>query len=205
MNFLKRIALLLGFVAIAGGLAACSNSKSSTNSSQSSKKVSKVNKTSKNSKTLILYFSLSGSTKEAAEYIQKETGADMIRLQPVKAYKGYDDAAKRGDRERRKNIHPALKTKIPNFSKYENVIIGYPTWWSRPPMLISTLFDDYNFKGKNVTAFTTSMSTPIGPSEQYIRRMAQNEGADFVNGIRYDNNKSEVRQWLKKIGLLKEN
>lgn len=152
-------------------------------------------------KTLIVYFSLTGTTKQAAQYIQRRTGADMIRLEPQKPYKGYDDASHRGLRELRHNIHPALATKIPDFSKYKTVLVGYPTWWARPPMLIHTLFDNYNFQGKTVIPFTTSMSTPIGPSERVVRNLAQSDGANFRNGIRYNDNHAKANRWLNGLGL----
>ena len=69
-------------------------------------------------------------------------------------------------------------------------------------MIIHTLFDKYDFSGKTVVPFTTSMSTPIGPSEKIIRQLAEKDGATFKDGIRYDNNKSQVRTWLRKLNLL---
>ena len=205
MKRLKKIILLLGlglFIVVL--FTACSRGNNSSQSSSSKSSVTKTSKntTKKNNRTLIVYFSLTGTTKGAVQYIEKETGADIIRLRPVKAYGDYDSAARRGDRERRNNIHPALATNIPNFSKYQTVLIGYPTWWSRPPMIIHTLFDKYDFSGKTVVPFTTSMSTPIGPSEKVIRQLAEKDGATFKDGIRYDNNKSQVRTWLRNLNLL---
>lgn len=205
MKRLKKIILLLGLGLFTVVLfTACARGNNSSQSSSSKSSVTKTGKnmTKKNNKTLIVYFSLTGTTEDAAQYIKKETGADIIRLRPVKAYGDYDSAARRGDRERRNNIHPALVTNIPNFSKYQTVLIGYPTWWSRPPMIIHTLFDKYDFSGKTVVPFTTSMSTPIGPSEKIIRQLAEKDGATFKDGIRYDNNKSQVRTWLRKLNLL---
>ncbi len=37
-------------------------------------------------KTLIVYYSLEGNTAYAAERIASELGADVLRLEPVKAY-----------------------------------------------------------------------------------------------------------------------
>ncbi|WP_251716253.1 flavodoxin [Lactobacillus agrestimuris] len=205
MKRLKKIILLLGlglFIVVLFTACARGNNSSQSSSSKSSVTKTSKNTTKKNNRTLIVYFSLTGTTKGAAQYIEKETGADIIRLRPVKAYGDYDSAARRGDRERRNNIHPALATNIPNFSKYQTVLIGYPTWWSRPPMIIHTLFDKYDFSGKTVVPFTTSMSTPIGPSEKVIRQLAKKDGATFKDGIRYDNNKSQVRTWLRNLNLL---
>lgn len=204
MKVFRRIITVLGLGLFATLLlsACANNNSSSSNSSSSSSKVSQSKTTKRNSKALIVYFSLTGTTKGAAKQIQKDTGADLIRLRPQKPYGDYDSAARRGDRERRNNIHPALATRIPNFNKYQTVFVGYPTWWSRPPMIIHTLFDKYDFKGKTVIPFTTSMSTPIGPSQAVIKQLATQDGASFKNGIRYDDNNGAVRSWLNGLGLL---
>ena len=70
-------------------------------------------------------------------------------------------------------------------------------------MLFWTLFEEYNFKGKTIIPFTTSMSTPIKDSQKYVRQLAEADGANFKNGLRYDDNQAQVRQWLTKLGLIK--
>lgn len=200
MKNLKRIILLIGLVLTVGVLSACQNNSKTKKTYQNSSSVVQKGK----SKSLIIYFSLTGTTKEAAEYIQKETGADIVRLRAQKSYGDYDSAARRGDHERRNNIHPAIVKNIPNLKKYQTIFIGYPTWWQRPPMVIHTLFDDYNFSGKTIIPFTTSMSTPLAPSAKVIKELAQDDNASFKNGIRYDNNDNQVRNWLKNLNLLKK-
>lgn len=159
-----------------------------------------------NHQTLIIYFSMSGTTKEAAEQIQLDSGADIVRLQRAKAYpKGYDNYARVADRERRRNIHPAIKQNIPNLNRYDTVLIGFPTWWQQPPMVIHSLFDTYNFQGKTIIPFTTSMSTPMKASMPTMRRLAKADGATIKNGFRYENNNAQLRQFLQRNGLLQNN
>ncbi|WP_455428962.1 flavodoxin [Lactiplantibacillus pentosus] len=159
-----------------------------------------------NNRTLIIYFSMSGTTKEAAEQIQRDTGADIVRLQRAKAYpKGYDNYARVADRERRRNIHPAIKRNIPNLNRYDTVLIGFPTWWQQPPMVIHSLFDTYNFQGKTIIPFTTSMSTPMKDSMPTMRRLAKADGATIKSGFRYDNNNAQLRRFLQRNGLLQNN
>ena len=156
------------------------------------------------SKTLIIYFSMSGNTKTAAEQIKQDTGADIVRLHRATPYpKGYDNYAQAADRERKNNIHPAIRHNIPDLSQYDTILIGFPTWWQQPPMVIHTLFDDYDFKGKTIIPFTTSMSTPMKASMPYMREMAQADGAAIKNGFRYDGNNRQLRRFLKRNGLLK--
>lgn len=163
-----------------------------------------VSAASKNNRTLIIYFSMSGTTKQAAEQIQKDTGADIVRLHRAQPYpKGYDNYARVADRERRQNIHPAIRRNIPNLDKYDTVLVGFPTWWQQPPMVIHSLFDTYDFRGKTIIPFTTSMSTPMKNSMPYMRQMGQADGATVKNGFRYDNNNGALRKFLKKNNLLK--
>lgn len=154
-------------------------------------------------RTLIIYFSMSGTTKQAAEQIQRYTGADIVRLQRAQAYpKGYDNYARVADRERRNNIHPAIKRNIPDLRKYDTVLIGFPTWWQQPPMVIHSLFDSYDFAGKTIIPFTTSMSTPMRDSMPTMRQLGQADGATVKNGFRYEDNNGQLKHFLKKNGLL---
>lgn len=140
--------------------------------------------------------------KRLTQYIQKQTGADIVEIRATKPYGDYASSVKRAKYEQKNNIKPKIANKIQGFNEYGTVLIGYPTWNKRPPMIIYSLFNDYNFKGKNVIPFTTSGGDTIETSEQYIRRLAEDGHADFSNGIRYtgDNNK-QVINWLKKLGL----
>lgn len=157
-----------------------------------------------NNQTLIIYFSQTGTTKDAAKQIQKDTGADIVRLRPAIPYpKGYNNLVRVANQERQNNIHPAIQQNIPNLSQYKTVLIGFPTWWQRPPMVIHTLFDDYNFQGKTIIPFTTSMSTPMSKSMPTMRQLGNADGASVKNGFRYDNNNAALRRFLKKDGLLK--
>lgn len=151
-------------------------------------------------KALIIYFSMSNTTKEAAELIQQKTGADIVRLQRKEAYPaGYDNYARVADSERKKKIHPAIKQNIPDLKQYQTILLGYPTWWQDPPMVIHTLFDKYNFKGKTIIPFTTSMSDPM----KTMRRLAKKDGAKIKDGFRYDDNEKQLDAFLKKNDLEK--
>lgn len=157
-------------------------------------------------RTLIIYFSMSGNTKRAAEQIHRYTGAKMVRLYRAKPYpKGYSNYSRVANRERKNNIHPAIRKNIPNLSHYDTIFVGFPTWWQQPPMVIHSLFDTYNFRGKTIIPFTTSMSTPMSNSMPYMRKMGTADGATVKNGFRYDDNNAALRKFLKRNGLLPTN
>lgn len=159
-----------------------------------------------NNRTLIVYFSMTGNTKTAAQQIQKDTGADIVRLRRATPYpSNYDRLTRVANRERKQNIHPAIKRNLPNLKNYNTILIGFPTWWAQPPMVIHTLFDDYNFSGKTIIPFTTSDSTPMSKSMPTMRRLVKADHAKIKNGFRYDDNNGALRRFLQRNGLTNNN
>ena len=87
-------------------------------------------------KTLVAYYSASGTTERIAEYIAEEMDADVFVITPVNAYTSADlnwsDSSSRVVQE---HEHPdtrhveLVQTTPDNFADYDNVFIGYPIWW----------------------------------------------------------------------------
>ena len=146
-------------------------------------------------KKLIIYFSLSNNTKKAAEKIQEITDADIVRLQPVTPYpEGYSNYVPVAQKEFEDQIHPALKTEIPDLANYDTIYLGYPTWNGKMPMLFHTLFEKYDFSGKTVVPFTTSGSSSVAESMPDVRKVAAN--SKVTEGFRYDNNDTQLKAFL---------
>lgn len=151
--------------------------------------------------TLILYFSLNGTTEDAAQRIHRLLpGSRVERLQAKVPYKGYDDASSRGMREWRQNIHPALAA-VPDISHYDTIVLGFPVWFEIPPKLINTLFDEEDFAGKTIVPFCTSSSTPMSSPMKVLRRLAAADHARIVDGLRFDGDETALAAWLKRVGL----
>lgn len=84
-------------------------------------------------KTLVVYFSATGSTKTAAEAIAAATGGDLLELEPAEPYTSadldYNNADSRVSREHDDETlrDVALKTTTAdNWADYDTVYIGYP-------------------------------------------------------------------------------
>lgn len=61
-------------------------------------------------KTLVAYFSHSGTTKHLAEKIVQMTGADIFEIETVKQYpSAYSQLLKESAIEQKENIRPKLK------------------------------------------------------------------------------------------------
>lgn len=160
------------------------------------------------SNILIAYFSWGGSTEALANEIQRQTGADMFRIEPVVPYStDYQTVAYTTSvRERDSNARPAIKDTIRNLDDYDYIFIGTPVWWMQDPMIIHTFMEtpDYNgFAGKTVIPFCTYFS---GPSAALTDIVAGTPKANHLEGYgtrgSRSYNSSSIESWLRRIGIL---
>ena len=146
--------------------------------------------------SLVIYFSLSGNTKRAAEYIQRKTDGDIEELRPINPYAGYDDAASRGEDEKDNNIHPNIQDLQSDLSQYDDIYIGFPTWWNQPPMLIHTFLEQNDLSGKTIIPFSTSMSSSIDGSQAVIKESLAGKNVNIQPGF-MANSDSDIENYLK--------
>lgn len=152
-------------------------------------------------KTLIVYFSRTGTTKKAAEQIQKLTGADIIRLKTKKAYPSdYDEMLETAQEEQDSNARPELASKIPGLKKYDTILLGFPIWWGEQPMAVNTFLESYDFSGKKVIPFCTSGGSGIADSVRSMKKVCKT--ASFGAGLDVtDAGRSRLRKWLQNNGV----
>ena len=106
------------------------------------------------SKTLIIYYSHTGTVHSIAQRLAKMTGADTYEIKPKTIYDrdmwAAWDVAKA---EQEQGILPPLITKIPNIDRYQQVILGIPVWGRTIANPMQTLLSQLDFQGKNVYVF----------------------------------------------------
>lgn len=61
--------------------------------------------------------------------------------------------------ERDADVEPAIKDRVEDMDSFYVVFIGCPVWWHTAPMIINTIAESYDFKGKIVVPFGTYAST----------------------------------------------
>ncbi|WP_334329987.1 flavodoxin [Companilactobacillus sp. HBUAS59699] len=148
-------------------------------------------------KSIVIYFSESGNTKKAAEYIAEQTKSDIERLSPVKPYpKDYDKLVEVSGDELDNDVYPEIKNQI-SFDNYDTIYLGYPTWYHQAPMIIHSFFDKFDLKNKTVIPFTTTYSSPFSESEPFIKKMVINKGIELKRGFRANSN-SEINKYFSK-------
>lgn len=156
----------------------------------------------KKENVLIVYFSTTGTTKSAAKKIQKETNGTLIRLQPQKAYtKNYSKLLDVAMNEQESDLRPALATTIKNIKQYDTILLGFPIWHGKEPMLVRTFLEKHNLSGKTILPFCTSGGSGISGSMSGIRKYAK--GAGVMQGKDLSGlSQAGIRGWLKKAGVI---
>ena len=152
------------------------------------------------SKTLVAYFSASGTTAKVAKKMAEAIGADLFEIKPETPYTGADlnwqnknsrSSVEMNDRSSR----PAIAVKVADMPQYDVVFVGFPVWWYREPSIIDTFMESYDFAGKTVIPFATSGGSGLGASAANMQNLAK--GAKVVGGKRFSGNASseELMAW----------
>lgn len=159
-------------------------------------------------KTLVVYFSASGNTKNAAELIAAETNADMFELIPKEPYStadlNYSNNDSRvvyeHDHDEARNIE-LESTSVENWESYETVFVGYPIWWHIAAWPVNDFVKANDFSGKTVVPFCTSASSDLGESGKLLAEMAGT--GNWLDGKRFSSGASEedVHSWIESLGI----
>ncbi len=156
------------------------------------------------SKTLVAYFSATGTTAKAARIIAEVTGGKLYAITPQEAYTS--DDLNWNDKQSRSSVEmgdpkarPALKETISDIARYDVVFIGYPIWWDQAPRVINTFIESHDLKGKTLIPFATSGGSGIDNSVKTLRksyptlnwgkgkllnRMGKSDIQKWINGLR---------------------
>ena len=187
----KRIILSLFVVLSIFIISGCNNTN---------KKTKTKNINNENNKSVVLYFSATGTTKKVADKIATKSNSDIIEIIPKEEYKSEDlnyNSDCRANREQRDSkSRPEIKNKI-DISKYDTIYLGYPIWWGTNPKIILTLLDTYDFSNKTIIPFCTSGSTGISESVNDLR--SYNSKLNIKNGQRFSSSTSdeEISNFIK--------
>lgn len=159
-------------------------------------------------KTLVVYFSATGSTAAVAGYIADALGADTLELVPQEPYTADDlDWRAADSRVNREHDDESLRdialteTTPDNWDEYDTVFIGYPIWWGIAAWPVNNFVKDNDFTGKTVIPFCTSASSGLGQSGELLAEMAN--GGTWLTGQRFSSNAAAdtVRDWAADLGL----
>lgn len=159
-------------------------------------------------KTLVVYYSATGNTETAANYIADVTGGDLFELEPAEPYTdedlNYNDENSRVSQEyadeRLRDVELVSAT-VEGFEEYSIVYLGYPIWWGEAAWPVNQFVENNDFTGKTVIPFCTSASSGIGDSGQMLEEKAGT--GDWLEGERFSSSvsKEDVQAWNEGLGL----
>lgn len=207
MKTKKIVAVLLTCIVAIGLMAGCGASNTNQSASNNDSQSTSTNQ-SGNEKTLVVYYSASGNTKDVAEKIAKITEADLFEIEPVEPYTDDDlDWTDDDSRVSREHDDESLRdvelvsTTVDNWGSYDTVYIGYPIWWGIAAWPVDNFVKENDFTGKTVIPFCTATTSGIGDSGNLLEEMTGT--GDWKEGERFHGGASEsdISSWIDSLGL----
>lgn len=141
-------------------------------------------------KTLVVYFSATGTTEGVAQAIADTVGADLFEVVPSDPYTSDDlNWTNNDSRVSREHNDEGLRavalenTDVDGWDDYDTVFIGYPIWWGIAAWPMSSFVAVNDFTGKTVIPFCTSVSSGIGQSGDLLAELAG--AGSWLDGYRF--------------------
>ena len=154
-------------------------------------------------KPLVVYFTRSGNTKQVAEMIKNNTGADIVEIETVESYPSdYDELTKVAKQQQQDNVRPLIKTKIANLDDYGIIFLGFPNWWSSMPMPVYTFVEQNGLNGRTIAPFVTHGGGQLGHSIEDLKKLVPESKVlkpFSVSGSRAGGAENDVKKWLSGI------
>lgn len=157
----------------------------------------------KTSKTLVAYFSATGTTHKVAQQIAQATGGRLYPIRPEQPYTDADlDWTDKSSRSTLEMQDPASRPAIimelheKDMKDYDTLFIGFPIWWNVAPHAVNTFIESYDLSGKVLIPFATSGSSSISNSVKELKKAYPDynwQEGKLLNG----DPKAEVEKWLK--------
>ena len=130
-------------------------------------------------KTLVAYFSASGTTARAAKALAQAAEADLFEIKPAQPYTPADldwmNKKSRSSVEMNDGTaRPAIADRVQDMADYDTVFIGFPIWWYTAPRIVNTFLESYDFTGKTVIPFATSGGSGVEKSADDLKKKYPN-------------------------------
>ena len=136
------------------------------------------------SKSVVVYFSQTGSTKKLAQVFKEARNADEFELQLVKPLPStYDSTIAEVRAERESKQWPALVNAKLDVDKYDTVFLGYPIMFGTFTTPIYTFLEANDLSGKVVVPFCTYGSGGRKASANELKTLEPNANVTLAYGI----------------------
>ena len=152
-------------------------------------------------KSLVIYFSATGTTKGKAEILARVLGADLREIVPAERYTATDldwhDKKSRSSVEMAdKSSRPAIAETVGNMAEYDTVFLGFPIWWYIAPTIVNTFLEAHDLAGKRVVPFFTSGGSGAGRTLDYLKPSAPKATFASPKNLTHAD-ESAIRAWVQ--------
>lgn len=157
------------------------------------------------SKSLIVYFSNTGTTEKVANILQKKTGADIARIECEKPYSSdFMAAVGEWQQEMQSGTPRALKPLSVDIAKYETIYLGFPIWGGNYATPVSTFLKGNDLKGKTIIPFCTFGSGGNTAIVNLTQALPDSKILSWygVRAARINKAEAEVEAFLVGLGVL---
>lgn len=157
-------------------------------------------------KSLVLYYSQLGTTKQVAQIIQQQVGADMEEITLTTPYDtNFQKTIERCKQDMENGVLPEINPIQSAMADYDTVYIGYPIWFGTYAPPIASLLENIDLSGKVIVPFCTFGSGGLESSrDSLMNALPENivlEGYG-VRAARIAVAAEEIGPWLVRIGAL---
>ncbi len=121
-------------------------------------------------KTLVIYYSQTGATKQVAQEFAKLLDADTLSIDAQQPYDGtYEETIARCLKEKAANELPQLVEMDIDLAQYDTIFLGYPIWFGTYAPPVATLVKEFDFAGKTIVPFCTFGSGGLSSSVKDLK------------------------------------
>ncbi|MBR1601426.1 MAG: flavodoxin [Alphaproteobacteria bacterium] len=155
-------------------------------------------------KVLVVYYSLSGHTKDIAMQIAEKTSADLYEIETVEKYSSPSVYMKSKQELTSKN-YPELKNdSMPNVADYDTIFVGGPVWWYTMAPALYSFLSKVDFANKNVVPFSTQGSNYGSFFKDFNdtaknARILQSESFNNIEEKYKPQVSNKINAWLNKL------
>lgn len=155
-------------------------------------------------KTLVVYYSLSGHTKDIAEQIAAKTNADLYEIKTVETYSS-PSVYMKSKKELSSQNYPQLHNdNMPDVKKYDTVFVGSPVWWYTMAPALYSYLNMTDFNNVKVVPFSTQGSNFGSFFEDFAKvaknaRILQHESFNNMDEKYQSQISNKINNWLNQL------
>ncbi|MBR4783901.1 MAG: hypothetical protein IK012_01435 [Fibrobacter sp.] len=179
----SKLAVMISAVAVSAMFVAC-NDRAEEKAQSKAQPAAETAAQPAASKSVVVYFSQTGTTKKLAGVMKQAVNADEIELKLVTPYPStYDSTIAMVGAQRESKQWPALENAKLDLAKYDTVYLGYPIMFGSFAPPIYSFLDSNDLSGKVVVPFCTYGSGGRKASAAELKTLEPNANVTLAMGV----------------------